>query len=222
MSIQRKFNPTEDGTDDWKLFKTVKKNISQAKKLNTVDHFCQQTASQLILAGGTDYASSKVLDASETIAGDEIVIKPEKRTTQMASTLEALEIIQNECGLPEALVLRSQLLILQRFNIVSNSKSEKEDMIPCIREICLENDEMNDIIWFIRFNTFIMLIFTILNYLVPLLSENKKIHNSIDIEKRSDQKPKNLLKPTMVGIISAIELAILSTPKYVYESLVCS
>ena len=171
---------------------------------------------------GTDYASAAITAASNEIKGSEIIINPEKRTNQLASTLEALELVQLFCKLPEALILRSQIMVLQRFGIISVDKFEKEDL-PCLMETCVENDEMNEFINFMRFNASMMLIFTIVHFLVPLLQSHKnQTHEPLEIHETANiKKTHRVVKITLTAFAIAIELSFLSLPSHVYKSLVC-
>jgi len=222
LSVERISEPAKETGDEWKLLTKIKTEIEKAEQSNTKEQFCRQAAKNFVLLAATDYASTSVFDQSNTISGNEMMIKPEVRTNQLASTLEALELIQNECNLPEALILRSQLLIFQRFDMVPMDNFEK-DRLPCIQESCIEPDEMIEFVRFIKFNTSIMLIFTVVNYLIPFVLQHKATnHEPLEIDgKFTKKQASKILKPTLTGIFILLELAILSVPTQVYESLVC-
>lgn len=222
ISVKRRYEPTLDETDTWRLLKTVDKEIKAAKTLDQSEQFCSQASNNLILMAGTDYASAALTSSSKEIKGSEIIINPSRRSNQLASTLEALELIQTFCKLPEALILRSQILILQRFGIISVDKFEKEDL-PCVYEACVEDDEMDEIIGFIRFNASLMLLLTISIFLVPLLIEQKtQTHELLEINE-STNKPKTprIVKTTLTTIAMILELSVLSLPSHIYKSVVC-
>ena len=223
ISTSRLFPPETDETSTWSLLKHVNNEIKQLETSNDRDHFCKIVAEQIVLLAGTDYASTSILDASSQIKGNEILIDPIKRTNQLASSLESLEILQKECHLNERLILRSQQLLFERFNVMPTSMFTFERM-PCVEERCVEDDELEEFVRFAKINFFIVLVITF-GKTVHLISNARKSEPpSLEISESKQptvSKHRFLTKVILASLLIVSEVTMISLPVSFYEKAIC-
>ena len=226
LTTTRRFSPEPDDTQIWELYVKVEKSLNEAKKSNKIEEFCQQAANTITLLAATDSASTASLKLSNSLQGKELMINPEKRSNQLASSLESLELLQTDCKLPEALVLRSQFLLLQRFQMISNGKYEGSEL-PCISEKCIETDNFNEFINLLKTNTFILFSFTFMFGLIPIIKQkiNKKQPPILEINSRpieqEEKDAKRIIKPSITVTLLILQITMMSLPNTIYESLLC-
>ena len=222
MYTSRKREPEPDDTSTWTFFNRIDEGIKALKTVESTDEFCTTQANSLTLLAGTDYASARQFATVSEINGDQVIQNPEKVSMMVASSIEALEILQEKCSLDESMILRSQQLIFQRHGLFPIDRTTP-DKLPCIKERCIEEHEIEEITVLIKSNLMIILLFTIYKFIQTIKEIRRPTQPpTIDIEKTYPKPKRNMiLQMTFVSIMLVIGLTSITLPVSMYETVLC-
>ena len=222
LYVKQNRKPPETTSD---LHLKISSTIKDAAASNQISDFCDTAAQYLTLEAATTFASVSILGQSRTINGNEVMINPSKKLSQLASSLEIMEILQATCDVPEAMILRSQMLLLQRFEIIPATMFEKETM-PCMFEICLEDDELFETVLFTKLLIFITMIFTIKDLYFKIIQKPKQVPPVHEIsDTKIHEKPykfKFIFEIALMTTLTMFEFSMLFLPAALFSKVLCN
>ena len=148
----------------------------------------------------------------------------------ISESLSYLEQIQEECNLPEEVVLESELAILRRFEIIDGVPNE-ESSLTCAMTVCTEPNELSKMVNFGKIWVLILLLIYIGKEIKSLIQARiKMVANSIEMHQIKDDDNKSesngkrvihiLSKISEITLI-LLNVIILAMPPELYERVIC-